>query len=103
MPSPLATCVQLAIPTARGGGGAFLSECIFFFERRLWTCFTDELLSVLSRADVLALPLSYPAQQSQGGCLWTCVTDKLFFVLSLSLADVLVLPLCRVLTCLLCP
>ena len=35
-------------------------------ERRLWTCFTDELFSVLSRADVLALPLSYPAQQSQG-------------------------------------
>ena len=36
-------------------------------ERRLWTCFTDELFSVLSRADVLALPLSFPAQQSQGG------------------------------------
>ena len=27
---------------------------------------TDELFSVLSRADVLALPLSHPAQQSQG-------------------------------------
>ena len=48
------------------GKGTF-SVSIFFRERRLWTCFTDELFSVLSRADVLALPLSYPAQQSQRG------------------------------------
>ena len=26
---------------------------------------------MLSRADVPALPLSYPAQQSQGGCTYT--------------------------------